>query len=69
MSKVNIKPAELLCLVLMLIPLVGIVGFIGYFFLFKPTGKKFIIGALSMLVGIFASIFLWLDALGLISLN
>ncbi len=70
MAKSNIKGMELLCLCLAIIPGLGLVGFILYMlFCGKAKGIKLILWILSCFVGIFASLFLWLDAFGVIKLG
>ncbi len=65
----NLKPMELLCLVLMLIPGLALVGFILYLLTCgSARGLKLILMILSIPFGFLASIWLWLDAVGVITL-
>ncbi len=65
----KLRPMELISLVLMLIPGLALVGVILYFLTCGGArGKKLIIMLLSILFGFIASIFLWLNALGVINL-
>ncbi len=65
----KLRPMELISLILMLIPGLALVGVILYFLTCGGArGKKLIIMILSIFFGIFASIFLWLNAFGVITL-
>lgn len=72
MSKKNkeINQMELIALILMLFPVISIIGVIIYILnIGKPSGiVKLILLILTIPFGFFAAIFLWLDALGIISL-
>ncbi len=68
----NIKQPELLSLILMLIPFVSVIGFVIYVVICgaaKNNMLKLIIAVLTIFLGIFAAIFLWLDALDIINLD
>lgn len=69
MANSGVKGMELICLILMLIPGLGLIGFILYMIFCDAKGIKLIIALLSCFVGFIASIFLWLDAFGVISLG
>ncbi len=62
------KPLKIISLVLMLFPIISIIGFILYFLSEKPTGLEIVVAILTIPFGLFAGIFLWLNALGIISL-
>lgn len=72
MSKKNkeINQMELIALILMLFPVISIIGVIIYILnIGKPSGiVKLILLILTIPFGFFVAIFLWLDALGIISL-
>ncbi len=65
----NLKPIELVSLVLMLIPGIALIGAVIYIVACGlPNGTKLIIFILAALIGTIPAIFLWLDALGIINL-
>ena len=72
MATLKVKGLELIALILMLIPILSIVGFIIYVVLCgaaKGNIKKIVIAILSIFIGFFASILLWLDAFNIINLD
>lgn len=72
MATLKVKGLELIALILMLIPFVSIIGFIIYI-IFCGAAKgnllKLIVAILTIPFGLFASIFLWLDAFSIINLG
>lgn len=60
------KPIKLLSLVLMLFPIISIIGFVLYFVSEKPKFFELIVCLLTIPFGFFASIFLWLNAFGIL---
>ncbi|MGL5519992.1 MAG: hypothetical protein ACRDBR_00975 [Metamycoplasmataceae bacterium] len=64
----KIETKKLIALILMLFPLISIIGFVIYFLDTKITGVELIVAILTIPFGFLAAIFLWLNALGIISL-
>ncbi len=65
----SIRTNELIPLIIMLIPFLSLIGVILYFVKCGGArGKKLIIMLLTIPLGFLAGIFLWLDALGIITL-
>ncbi len=72
MATLKVKGLELIALLLMLFPFVSIIGFIIYVLFcgaLKGNILKLIIAILTIPFGIFAAIFLWLDAFSVINLD
>lgn len=68
----KVKGLELIALILMLIPVVSLIGFLIYIIFcgaLKGNFLKLLIAILTIPFGLFAAIFLWLDAFGILNLG
>ncbi|MGL5358032.1 MAG: hypothetical protein ACRDA7_01510 [Metamycoplasmataceae bacterium] len=64
----KLETKKLLALILMLFPIISIIGFLLYVLGTKISGRELIVAILTIPFGFLAAIFLWLNALGIISL-
>lgn len=68
----KIKKLELISLILMLFPFISLIGFLIYVIMCgaaKGSLIKLVVAILTIPCGIFAAIFLWLDAFNVIDLD